>query len=119
MANTGHRLSQIGTQGWRKENASRKAAKVICSTTRCPHAPCAACHGFLDVIRARLLGRSPTESVLSSVVVAWNHLDSRKKTMSPTLNYPFEREPQTGDGSAVEIAPGVCGYGCLYLLRFR
>jgi len=27
--------------------------------------------------------------------------------MSPTLNYPFEREPQTGDGSAVEIAPGV------------
>jgi glyoxylase-like metal-dependent hydrolase (beta-lactamase superfamily II) len=34
-------------------------------------------------------------------------LDSRKKTMSPTLNYPFEREPQTGDGSAVEIAPGV------------
>src|SRR6267154_4910138 len=73
----------------------------------------------LDIIRARLLWRSPTESVLSSVVVAWNPLDSRKKTMSPTLNYPFEREPQTGDGSAVEIAPGVCGYGCLYLLRFR
>src|SRR5216684_9032825 len=34
MADTGHRLSQIGTQGWRKENASRKAAKIICSTTR-------------------------------------------------------------------------------------
>ena len=54
MADTGHQLSQIGTQGWRKENASRKAAKIICSTTRGPLniAPCAACHGFLDVIRA-------------------------------------------------------------------
>jgi len=109
MANTGHRLSQIGAQGWRKENASRKAAKVICSTTRCPHAPCAACHGFLDVIRARLLWRSPTESVLSSVVVAWNPLAPGRKPCRRHWNYPFEREPQTGDGSAVEIAPGVCG----------
>jgi hypothetical protein len=27
--------------------------------------------------------------------------------MSAALNYPCEREPQTGDGSAVEVAPGV------------
>jgi len=27
--------------------------------------------------------------------------------MTPTLVYPFEAEPQTGDGSAVEVAPGV------------
>jgi len=28
-------------------------------------------------------------------------------TVPPTLHYPFEAEPQTGDGSAIEVAPGV------------
>jgi len=28
-------------------------------------------------------------------------------TMPPTLVYPFEAEPQNGDGSAIEVAPGV------------
>jgi glyoxylase-like metal-dependent hydrolase (beta-lactamase superfamily II) len=33
--------------------------------------------------------------------------DFWNKTMSAALNYPCEREPHTGDGSAVEIAAGV------------
>ena len=27
--------------------------------------------------------------------------------MPPTLDYPIETEPKTGDGSAIEVAPGV------------
>jgi len=34
-------------------------------------------------------------------------MSSNEMIMSPTLDYPFKAEPQTGDGSAVEVAPGV------------
>ncbi len=34
-------------------------------------------------------------------------MSSNEVIVLPTLDYPFKAEPQTGDGSAVEVAPGV------------
>jgi glyoxylase-like metal-dependent hydrolase (beta-lactamase superfamily II) len=34
-------------------------------------------------------------------------MSSNWLTMPTTLDYPFKAEPQTGDGSAIEVAPGV------------